>query len=236
MIPEVLSFGRTGFGDELLIGAFRTLFIAFFAYAMGIALGLVGAAAKLYGGPIARALAGFYTTVVRGIPELVLILFLYFAGTRGISAIGQAVGYGPIDINGTLAGILVLGFVQGAYSTEVIRGAIQAVPVGQVEAARAYGMSPIMAFNRIIVPAMLPNALPGLSNLWLAVIKDTTLIVVTGSAPELLQYAKNAAGFTKRYFLFYFVAALIYLVMTLFSNYLLGLLEKRLRRGQARLA
>jgi polar amino acid transport system permease protein len=236
MIPEVLSFGRTGFGDELLVGAFRTLFIAFFAYAMGLALGLLGASAKLYGGPMTRAIAGFYTTVVRGIPELVLILFLYFAGTRGISAIGQAVGYGPIDINGTLAGILVLGFVQGAYSTEVIRGAIQAVPVGQIEAARAYGMSPIMAFNRIIVPAMLPNALPGLSNLWLAVIKDTTLIVVTGSAPELLQYAKNAAGFTKRYFLFYFVAALIYLVMTLFSNYLLGLLEKRLRRGQARLA
>jgi polar amino acid transport system permease protein len=97
-------------------------------------------------------------------------------------------------------------------------------------------MSPIMAFNRIIFPAMLPNALPGLSNLWLAVIKDTTLIVVTGSAPELLQYAKNAAGFTKRYFLFYFVAALIYLAMTLFSNYLLGMLEKRLRRGQAKLA
>ena len=236
MIPEVLSFGRTGFGDELLIGAFRTLFIAFFAYAMGIAFGLLGASAKLYGGPVARAVAGFYTTVVRGIPELVLILFLFFAGTRGISAIGQAVGYGPIDINGTLAGILVLGFVQGAYSTEVIRGAIQSVPIGQIEAARAYGMSPLLAFIRIIFPAMLPNALPGLSNLWLAVIKDTTLIVVTGSAPELLQYAKNAAGFTKRYFLFYLVAALIYLVITLFSNYLLGLLEKRLRRGQAKLA
>jgi polar amino acid transport system permease protein len=236
MIPEVLSFGRTGFGDELLLGAFRTLFIAFFAYAMGIALGLIGASAKLYGGRLAKLVANFYTTVVRGIPELVLILFLFFAGTRGISAIGQAVGYGPIDINGTLAGILVLGFVQGAYSTEVIRGAIEAVPIGQIEAARAYGMSPIMAFNRIIFPAMLPNALPGLSNLWLSVIKDTTLIVVTGSTPELLQYAKNAAGFTKRYFLFYFVAALIYLVMTLASNYLLGLLEKRLRRGQAKLA
>lgn len=236
MIPEVLSFGRTGFGDELLLGAFRTLFIAFFAYAMGIALGLLGAAAKLYGGPVARAAANFYTTVIRGIPELVLILFLYFAGTRGISAIGQAVGYGPIDINGTLAGILVLGFVQGAYSTEVIRGAIQAVPIGQIEAARAYGMSPVMAFRRIIFPAMLPNALPGLSNLWLAVIKDTTLIVVTGSAPELLQYAKNAAGFTKRYFLFYLVAALIFLAITLVSNYFLSRLEKRLRRGQARLA
>ena len=236
MIPEVLSFGRTGFGDELLLGAFRTLFIAFFAYALGLALGLLGASAKLYGGPVAKAVANFYTTTVRGIPELILILFLFFAGTRGIRAIGEAVGYGPIDINGTLAGILVLGFVQGAYSTEVIRGAIEAVPVGQIEAARAYGMSPIMAFNRIILPAMLPNALPGLSNLWLSVIKDTTLIVVTGSTPELLQYAKNAAGFTKRYFLFYLTAAAIYYLFTRFSEYFLGRLEKRLRRGQARLA
>jgi polar amino acid transport system permease protein len=236
MIPEVLSFGRTGFGDELLLGAFRTLFIAFFAYALGLLLGLLGATAKIYGGPAARAVAGAYTTVIRGIPELILILFLFFAGTRGISALGEFVGYGPIDINGTLAGILVLGFVQGAYSTEVLRGAIEAVPIGQIEAARAYGMTPLMAFNRIIFPAMLPNALPGLSNLWLSVIKDTTLVVVTGSTPELAQYAKNAAGFTKRYFLFYFVAFFMYLFMTVVSEWLLSKLERRMRRGQAKLA
>jgi polar amino acid transport system permease protein len=232
MIPEVLSFGRTGFGDELLLGTYRTLLIAGCAYALGLVLGLLGATAKLYGSALAKWIAGFYTSVVRGIPELILILFLYFAGTRGISALGEAVGYGPIDINGTLAGILVLGFVQGAYSTEVIRGAIEAVPVGQIEAARAYGMSPVQSFRRIILPAMLPNALPGLSNLWLSVIKDTTLVVVTGSTPELLQYTKNAAGYTKRYFMFYFVAGLIYLAITLVSNQLLDLLERRLRKGQ----
>lgn len=236
MLPEILSFGRTGFGDELLLGAFRTLFIAFFAFAMGLILGLLGATAKLYGGPAAKFVASIYTTVVRGIPELVLILFLYFAGTRGISVVGQAIGYGPVDINGTLAGILVLGLVQGAYSTEVIRGAIQAIPIGQIEAAKAYGMSPLLAFNRIIFPAMLPNALPGLSNLWLSVIKDTTLVVVTGSTPELAQYAKNAAGFTKRYFLFYAVAFFMYLAMTIVSEWLLAKLERRMRRGQAKLS
>jgi polar amino acid transport system permease protein len=236
MIPEVLSFGRTGFGDELLLGAIRTLFIAGCAFAMGLFLGLLGASAKLYGSKWSRAVAQFYTTIVRGIPELVLILFLFFAGTRGISAIGQAVGYGPIDINGTLAGILVLGFVQGAYATEVLRGAIEAVPFGQLEAARAYGMSPMQAFRRITLPAMLPSAIPGLSNLWMSVIKDTTLIVVTGATPELLQYAKNAAGFTKRYFLFYSVAALLYLCMTLVSNWLAKKLERRMRRGQPELA
>jgi polar amino acid transport system permease protein len=236
MIPEVLSFGRTGFGDELLLGACRTLLIAFFAFLLGLFLGLLGAAAKLYGSSRSKSVAGFYTTVVRGIPELILILFLFFAGTRGLTTLSEALGFGAVDINGTLAGILVLGLVYGAYSTEVIRGAIEAVPVGQIEAARAYGMSPLMAFRRIILPAMLPNALPGLSNLWVSIIKDTTLIVVTGATPELLQYAKNAAGYTKRYFMFYCIAGLIYLAMTLVSNQIFGYFERRLRRGQQRLA
>jgi polar amino acid transport system permease protein len=235
MIPEVLTFGRNGFGDELLNGAIVTLYIAAAAFILGLFLGQIGAMAKLYGGPVARAIAGFYTTVIRGIPELVLILFLFFAGTRGISAVGQAVGYGPIEVNGTVAAILVLGFVQGAYSTEVLRGAIQAVPNGQIEAARAFGMSRFQTFNRIIFPAMLPNAIPGLANLWLSVIKDTSLIMVTGAGGELFQATKTAAGFTKRYFLFYLVSGLIYLALTLASNFLLVRLERYFRRSQSSL-
>ncbi len=236
MIPEVLTFGRAGFADELLFGAITTLYIAAAAFILGLFLGLSGAMAKLYGGPIARAVAGFYTTVIRSVPELVLILFLFFAGTRGISAVGELVGFGPVNVNGSVAAILVLGFVQGAYSTEVLRGAIQAVPTGQIEAAKAYGMSPFQAFNRIIFPAMLPNAIPGLANLWLVVIKDTALIMVTGASAELAQSAKNAAGFTKRYFLFYFVALLMYLAMTLVSNVFIDRLERYVRRGQQKLA
>ena len=236
LIPEVLTFGRNGFADELLRGALMTLYIAAAAFLIGLVLGQIGAVAKLYGGPIARNLAWIYTTVIRGIPELVLILFLYFAGTRGISAIGQAVGYGPIEVNGTLAAILVLGFVQGAYATEVLRGAIQSIPNGQIEAGRAFGMSPIQVFIRVILPAMLPNAIPGLANLWLSVIKDTSLIMVTGASAELFQATKTAAGFTKRYFLFYFVSGLIYLCLTLVSNHFLGKLEHYVRRGQSRLA
>jgi polar amino acid transport system permease protein len=236
MIPEVLTFGRTGFADELLLGAVVTMYIAAAAFILGLLLGQIGAVAKLYGGPIARMVAGFYTTVVRGIPDLVLILFLFFAGTRGISAIGQAVGYGPVEVNGTLAAILVLGFVQGAYSTEVLRGAIQAVPTGQIEAARAFGMSRFQTFSRVVFPAMLPNAIPGLANLWLEAIKSSSLIMVTGASAELFQATKNAAGFTKRYFLFYLVSALIYLCLTLASNFLLVRLERYMRRGQSRLA
>jgi polar amino acid transport system permease protein len=235
MFPEVLSFGRTGFADELLRGAIATLFIAFVAFIVGVLLGLLGAMAKLYGGPLARLTAGFYTTVVRSIPELVLILFLFFAGTRGISALGEFVGYGPVNVNGVLAAVLVLGFVQGAYSTEVLRGAIQSLPTGQIEAARAIGMSPFQTFRRIVFPAMLPNAIPGLANLWLIVIKDTALIMVTGAGAELAQYTKNAAGFSKRYFLFYFIALIIYYLMTKVSNVFIDRLERYVRRGQPKL-
>lgn len=236
MFPEVLTFGRTGFGDELLRGVFVTVYIAALAFMLGLFLGLIGAVAKLYGGMVSRFIANFYTTVIRSIPELVLILFLFFAGTRGISTLGVFVGYGPIEVNGTFAAILVLGFVQGAYSTEVLRGAIQAIPSGQIEAARAYGMSPFQTLKRVIVPAMLPNAIPGLSNLWLSVIKDTALIMVTGASAELGGTTRAAAGFTKQYFLFYFVALMIYYTLTKVSNFFIDRLERYVRRGQPRLA
>jgi polar amino acid transport system permease protein len=236
MFPEVLTFGRTGFADELLRGVFVTVYIAALAFILGLILGLIGAVAKLYGGLVSRFIANFYTTVIRSIPELVLILFLFFAGTRGITAIGELVGYGPVEVNGTFAAILVLGFVQGAYSTEVLRGAIQSIPAGQIEAARAYGMSPLQTLKRIIFPAMLPNAIPGLANLWLSVIKDTALIMVTGASAELGGTTRAAASFTKQYFLFYFVSLMIYYALTKISNFFIYRLERYVRRGQPKLA
>jgi polar amino acid transport system permease protein len=236
MIPEVLTFGRTGFADELLRGVFVTVYIATLAFILGLVLGLAGAVAKLYGGMVSRFIANFYTTVIRAIPELVLILFLFFAGTRGISALGELIGYGPVEVNGTIAAILVLGFVQGAYSTEVLRGAIQVIPTGQIEAARAFGMSPFQTLKRVIFPAMLPNAIPGLANLWLSVIKDTALIMVTGASAELGGTTRAAAGFTKQYFLFYFVALMIYYTLTKISNFFIDRLERYVRRGQPKLA
>lgn len=235
MIPEILSFGEKGFGDELLMGVQFTLFIAICAYLIGIVIGLIGASAKLYGGAISRGSAGIYTTIVRSVPEVLVIIFLYFAGTRGINTLLGLVGFEPIEVNGTLAAIIVLGIVQGAYHTEVFRAAIQAVPTGQIEAGKAYGMGGLQIFRRITGPAMLPNAIPGLSNLWLIVIKDTALVAVVGNY-ELLSTVASAAAFTKRYMLFYLTAGLIYLVITLVSTYFIGLLESRYRRGQTRLA
>lgn len=235
MIPEILTFGDKGFGDELLRGTQFTLLIAASAYIIGICIGLIGASAKLYGGGFSRASAATYTTIVRSVPEVVLILILYFAGTRGINNLLGLAALGPIEVNGTLAAIVVLGVVQGAYHTEVFRAAIQAVPIGQIEAGKAFGMGGLQIFRRITGPAMLPNAIPGLSNLWLVVIKDTALVAVVGNY-ELLSTTASAAAFTKRYMLFFVTTALIYLTITLVSNYFIGMLENRYRRGQARLA
>ena len=134
-------------------------------------------------------------------------------------------------INGFLAAVCVLGFVQGAYSTEVLRAAIQAIPIGQIEAAKAYGMSPFLAFKRVTLPALLPYAIPGLANLWLNATKDTSLIAVVGYT-ELTLATKQAAGNTKMYFLFYMTAAAIYLIITLVSKRGFSWLERRFRLGE----
>src|SRR5690606_37086906 len=170
--------------------------IAVGATSLGLSIGICGAWCKLYGGPVARDLAEVYTTIVRAVPELVLILLLYFAGTGLLNQALGALGYPPTDVNGVAAGIFVLGVVQGAYSTEVLRGAILAIPQGQIEAARAYGMSPWLTMRRITLPAMLPFAIPGLAHLWLIATKDTALLAIVG-AHALTQVPRPAAGATQ---------------------------------------
>jgi len=165
---------------NLLRGLASTLQIALGAYALGLIIGFFGALGKLDGSVLTRWLLEIYTTLIRAVPELILILLLYYAGTSAVNSVLDMMGYRPIDISGLVAGIAVLGIVQGAYSTEVIRGAMLAVPKGQIEAARAFGMSRWQILRRITLPAMLPNALPGLSNLWLIVTKDTALLAVVG--------------------------------------------------------
>ncbi|MFK7860519.1 MAG: ABC transporter permease [Granulosicoccus sp.] len=226
-----LSMDEGGWGMNMLRGLVSTLQIALGAYAMGILIGFAGALGKINGSTPTRWLLEIYTTLIRAVPELVLILLLYYAGTGVINSLLDAMGYRPIDISGLVAGIAVLGIVQGGYSTEVIRGAMLAVPRGQVEAAAAFGMSRWQVLRRITVPAMLPFALPGMSNLWLIVSKDTALLAVVGFS-ELALVTRQAAGATRAYFLFFLAAACLYLLVTLVSNQIFRLLEIRARRGQ----
>ena len=229
--PEILSFGPTGYGDELAWGVLTSISIAILAYGIGLLIGIIGAIGKLTGSTLTRTVLHGYTTLVRAVPELILILILFYAGTSALNEILNSFGLPPFAINGFLAAVCVLGFVQGAYSTEVLRAAIQAIPIGQIEAAKAFGMSPFLAFKRITLPALLPFAIPGLANLWLNATKDTSLIAVVGYT-ELTLATKQAAGNTKMYFLFFMVAAAIYMIITLVSKRGFSWLERRVRLGE----
>jgi polar amino acid transport system permease protein len=229
----LLSPWAPGWGATLLWGFWNSIQVAVGGFGFGLLLGIAGAFGKLYGGPVTRDLLACYTTIIRAVPELVLIVLLYYAGGDLLNAALRLVSLGPVDISGLVAGIFVIAVVQGAYSTEVLRGAIRAVPEGQIEAARAYGMSPLLMLRRITLPAMLPHAIPGLSNLWLIATKDTALLAVVGFA-ELTLATRQAAGTTKAYFLFFTAAGLLYLALTLGSNLVIRRIEKRARRGLAR--
>jgi polar amino acid transport system permease protein len=227
----LLGFGDCGWGATLLWGLGNSIVIAIGAYGLGFLIGVVGAFGKLYGGPIFKDLAAVYTTLVRAVPELVLILILYYAVPGAVNEILIALGHERIDLPQFITGVAVLAFVQGAYQTEVLRGAILAVPHGQIEAARAMGMPPLLLARRIIFPLMTANAVPGLGNLWLNATKDTALLAVIGFS-ELTKATQQASSTTKAFFTFYPAAMTLYLVISLTSIYFFGRIEKWARRGQ----
>lgn len=231
---HLLSFSDGGWGWAMLKGLFSTIKIAVGAYVLGLIIGLLGALGKLHGSTATRWLLEIYTTLIRAVPELVLILLLYYAGTGALNEVLEWMGYRPVDISGLVAGIVVLGIVQGAYATEVLRAAMRAVPLGQIEAAKAYGMSPATVLRRITIPAMVPHAVPGMANLWLIVTKDTALLAVVGFS-ELALVTRQAAGLTQAYWVFFLAAGGLYLCLTLLSNVGFRRLEKYARRGQPEL-
>jgi polar amino acid transport system permease protein len=230
----LLSFGDQGWGDELLRGAWLTIQISVCAYLVGMVLGLLGAGAKLSHSRVLRWIADIYTTIVRAVPELLLIILIYYTGTSALKQLLMGVGFGEdIDVSPFGAAVAALGFIAGAYMTEVFRGAILAVPKGQMEAARAYGMPASLRFRRILFPQLMRYALPGLNNLWLVLIKDSSLISVVGYY-ELLFNGKQAAASTRDYLFFYCVTALCFLVLTVVSMIGSYQLERRSTRGLRR--
>ena len=228
---ELLGFGDCGWGATLLWGLGNSITIALGAYALGFGIGVLGAFGKLYGGPVVRDLAGIYTTLVRAVPELVLILILYYAVPGAVNELLLALGHDRIVLPQFITGVVVLAFVQGAYQTEVLRGAILAVPHGQIEAGRAMGMAPLLVARRIIFPLMTANAVPGLGNLWLNATKDTALLAVIGFS-ELTKATYQASATTKAFFTFYPAAMALYLIISLTSMYGFARIERWARRGQ----
>lgn len=216
-----------GFGDQLWAGTLVTVELAMSALALGLVLGLLGAAAKLSNYRPARALATGYTSLIRGIPELLTVLIIYFGATTVLMAIASWFGYDEyIEISPFIAGVTALGLTFGAYATEVLRGAMQAIPKGQREAGMVLGMSRLRTFYRITLPQVWRLALPGLGNLFLVLLKDTALVSVIG-LEDIMRKANVAVGFTKEPFLFYMTAAFIYLALTIVSMLGIHFLEKR---------
>jgi arginine/ornithine transport system permease protein len=224
-------FSLHGYGPSIFEGTILTLEVSLASLFIAMLLGICGALAKLSRVRSLRLIAQIYTTIIRGIPDLVLMLLVFYGGQMFINQLGPMLGYeGYIDINPFIAGVSTIGFIFGAYMTETFRGAILAVNKGQLEAGTAYGMSAFMVFRRITLPQMVRHALPGFGNNWLVLIKTTALVSIIG-LNDMVRKAGLAAGATRKPFTFYLVVAINYLVITSISIYILKQLERRYSVG-----
>ncbi|RBM29760.1 ABC transporter permease [Vibrio tarriae] len=235
-----------GYEASMLKGALLTIEVAVLSLLLAMLLGMLGALAKMAPYRWARAIATLYTTIIRGIPDLVLMMLIFFGGqillNNGLSWFNEFinqwltgrdpnhewVAYLPdyVDISPFVAGVLTIGFIFGAYMAETFRGAILAVDKGELEAAKAYGMSAAMSFRRILLPQMIRHAIPGFGNNWLVLLKTTALVSIIG-LEDMVRISSLAAGSTKMPFTFYMAVAIIFLFFTSVSTGLLKLLERK---------
>jgi len=214
---DILSFGDGGWGDEYARATWLVVKLALASLAVGTVLGLLGAWAKLSRSRAAQRLADAYTTVIRGVPELLVIWIVFFGTSIGLQKLFALFGQeGYVEIDAFASGTLALSVVFGAFATEVFRGAFLAIPRGQIEAAKALGMGRSLVFRRIQFPQMVRYATPGLGNLWLVLLKDTSLVSVI-ALDELIRTSRIAGEAMHEPFTFYFIAAMIYLGLTIVS-------------------
>ncbi len=219
-----------GYLPSILEGTVLTLQVAVASLAVSVVLGLIGAMFKMAPSKPLVWLAELYSTVVRGVPDLVWMLLLFFGGQMLINDFCTRMGWPAPEINSFFAGVMTIGFIFGAYMTETFRGAIMAVPKGQMEAGLAYGMSPLRVFLRITFPQMVRFALPSFSNNWLVLVKSTALVSVIG-LNDVMYRADTAKSITQEPFTVYAVVGAIFLAITSVSDFALRRLEKRYSLG-----
>lgn len=220
-----------GYQGLLLLGLWQTLLISILAYLIGLLLGLCLALANGSGVRAVQNAIRIYSYLFRALPELILIMLLYYASGDLFGWLFKLLGFGRVQLNGTAAAITVLALVSAAFACEIFGAAIKAVPVGMVENAIVMGMGRMLRFRRIVFPIMLPLALPGLANLWLMVVRGSSLVSVVG-VMELALATEQGAGATKAYFTFYLTGMGLYLAVALFTLQLFYKAERHLRRGQ----
>lgn len=220
-------------------GAGLTLMVALVALSISLVLGMIVALFRLSRFWLLRFVGTCYTTIIRGIPELVLLLLVYYGGQQFINdwrferADAAGISVEAIDFDPFWAGAVVIGLIYTAYMAETLRGAILAIPNGQLEAARAYGLSHGRIFFRITLPQMIRHALSGISNNWLVMLKSTALVSLI-SLKDVVKIAADAAKSTGYQFSFYIFAGIVFLLFTTFSILLFRYLERRYSAGFVR--
>lgn len=219
-----------GYGTLILAGTLETIKLAVMSMLLAFFLGLIGASAKISKSKALRAMATSYTTLIRSVPDLVLMLLLFYSMQMMLNHLTEWMRIGQIDLNPFLSGVLTLGFIYGAYFTETFRGAFQSVPAGQLEAAVAYGMGRWQVFRRVLFPQMMRFALPGIGNNWQVLIKATALVSIIGLV-DIVKVTQDAGKGTMQLFYFSVVGGLIYLAITTLSNGVLLWLERRYSLG-----
>ena len=228
---ELLAFGDTGWGDELFYATLMTIAVSITAMIIGFTFAAIFTPLKLSKNKLLNFIANSYTTVIRGVPELLVIYLFFFGGTGAVMYVASIFGYNEyIEINAFITGAFAIGIISGAYSTEVFRGAVQSIDKGQFEAANVLGLGKFGKFFKIILPQTLRLAIPNLSNVWQITLKDTSLISVTGLV-EIMRQSYVAAGSTRDPLFFYSCAAVLYLLLTFLSMKLINKLEVKYSRG-----
>jgi octopine/nopaline transport system permease protein len=228
---RILGFGTQGWGTVLLLATLLTVSLTLTALAVGAVIGAMVAAAKLSSRRSVRIVGEAYTTIFRGAPELLIIYLFYFGSSNAVTAVARLFGAeGFISVPAFAVGAIAVGVISGAYQAEVYRAAVLAVPPGEIEAARAIGMSLSMVWRRVLIPQVVRYALPGIGNVWQLSLKDSALISVTGLA-ELMRTSQIAAGSTHQYFTFYVAGGALYILLTSVSNRIFNHAETRVGRS-----
>ena len=230
---EKLVFGDLGWGDELLLAMLMTIAVSICSMGLGIFIAIFAAWSKLTYNRFLNFLASFYTTVIRGIPELLVIYLIFFGGSAAVMKVAKTFGYnGYIELNAFTISVFAIGIISATYSTEVLRAAYLSISPGQVEAAKSLGLTKFQIFYKVLVPQILKHAIPGLGNVWQVTLKDTSLISVTGLV-EIMRQTRIASNVEHSPLTFLITAAFLYLFLTTFSGKFFNYIEKMSNRGFA---
>lgn len=226
-VLELVSFGSSGWGDEIASGVLVTVSLALATLPFGLALGFLIALAKISGDRCLKLSADIFTTIFRGLPELLTLFLVYYGAQIALQHMLIYVGVtGGFEINAFVAGMVALGVVFAAYASEVFVAAFTAIPRGQYEGAAALGLGRRQTLRLVILPQLIRVALPGLSNLWLILLKETSLVSVIGLS-DLLRQSSIAARVSRQAFLFYVIACLIYLALAMLSSIAFNRIERK---------